>query len=152
MGDFVRRVCGELLSFLIILFIRNWNKMLLKYGYSLMHLRYIDFGQWTRLFFHKKILFNVTDSFRQVNAPIKQTQIQLLKKERKQKLRVQKTFVELILYLVFVFVLYLISFSNRDSRWFHAKEHIDQELITLSNVFKGDSTLRFNQVKLQNIK
>jgi hypothetical protein len=117
-----------------------------------MHLRYIDFGQWTGLFFHNKILFNVTDSFRQVNAPIKQTQIQLLKKERKQKLRVQKTFVELILYLVFVFVLYLISFSNRDSRWFHAKEHIDQELITLSNVFKGDSTLRFNQVLLQNIK
>lgn len=102
--------------------------------------------------FIKKILFNVTDSFRQVNTPIKQTQLQQLKKKRKHKLRIQKTFVELILYLVFVFVLYLISFSNRDSRWFHAKEHIDQELITLTNVSKGDSTLRFNQVLLQNIK
>ena len=69
-----------------------------------------------------------------------------LKQKRMQILQVQRTFIELILYLVFLAFLFMVSFSNRDSRWFYLTDHLEQQLIKRPTGVTGDTTLPFLQV------
>ena len=77
---------------------------------------------------------------------MKEINISKMRKKRRQQLRAQQIFVEFVLYLVFLAVLYLVSFSNRDPQWFSMVNHISHHLIKANNVSASDTTLRFKQV------
>lgn len=77
-------------------------------------------------------------------SPVNSCKVAKMKEKRKDELNVQESFVELLLYLVLLGVLYLISFNNRDMRWFNVKNHLDQQLVTTRT--GSDFTLKLGQV------
>ncbi|CAG2212910.1 PKD1L2 [Mytilus edulis] len=79
-------------------------------------------------------------------APLKPKKLARLKEKRQQRLLMQEIFIELVLYMIFLAVLYCVSFSNRDSRWYNVKNHLEQHLVTSNNISTGDSTFRYDQV------
>ncbi|CAC5393778.1 PKD1L2 [Mytilus coruscus] len=87
------------------------------------------------------------DIYKKNIVPQKSEVIAKMKEERKQRLTIQKKFIELVLYIIFLAVLYCVSFSNRDSRWYNINQHLHQQLVTPLNVSAGDGTVMFNQVK-----
>ncbi|XP_071131885.1 uncharacterized protein [Mytilus edulis] len=87
------------------------------------------------------------DVYKKKQAPLKPRKLAKLKEKRQQRLKMQEIFIELVLYMIFLAVLYSISFSNRDSRWYNVKNHLEQHLVTSNNISTGDSTLRYDQVK-----
>lgn len=88
----------------------------------------------------------IVDICKETVTPLRNDHILRLKKRRKAELRLRRTFIELLLYMVFLAMLYLVSFGNRDPRWFYAKQHFDQQLITVTNISKGTANIKFNQV------
>ena len=69
-----------------------------------------------------------------------------MRKERKEIQRAQKTVIELILFMAFLIVLYLVSFSNRDPQWFYVTQHIQQELIHNPHTATWGTSQRFSKV------
>ncbi|CAC5416734.1 PKD1L2 [Mytilus coruscus] len=86
------------------------------------------------------------DVYKKKQAPLKPKKLARLKEKRQQRLQMQEIFIELVLYMIFLTVLYCVSFSNRDSRWYNVKNHLEQQLVTSNNISAGDSTLRYDQV------
>ncbi|XP_076075372.1 polycystin-1-like protein 2 isoform X3 [Mytilus galloprovincialis] len=87
------------------------------------------------------------DIYKKNIVPQKSEVIAKMKEERQQRLTIQKKFIELVLYMIFLAVLYCVSFSNRDTRWYNINQHLQQQLVTPLNVSAGDGTVMFNQVK-----
>ncbi|XP_076076044.1 polycystin-1-like protein 2 [Mytilus galloprovincialis] len=87
------------------------------------------------------------DVYKKKQAPLKPRKLAKLKEKRQQRLKMQEIFIELVLYMIFLAVLYSISFSNRDSRWYNVKNHLEQHLVSSNNISTGDSTFRYDQVK-----
>ncbi|CAG2251689.1 PKD1L2 [Mytilus edulis] len=86
------------------------------------------------------------DVFKATQAPLKSQTVSRLKEKRQQRLKMQEIFTELVLYTIFLAVLYCVSFSNRDPRWYNVKNHLEQHLVTSNNISTGDSTFRYDQV------
>ncbi|XP_063447140.1 polycystin-1-like protein 2 [Mytilus trossulus] len=86
------------------------------------------------------------DVFKATQAPLKSQTVSRLKEKRQQRLKMQEIFTELVLYTIFLAILYCVSFSNRDSRWYNVKNHLEQHLVTSNNISAGDSTFRYDQV------
>lgn len=70
-----------------------------------------------------------------------------MKKRRREILRARKSFIELALFLIFLTILYLVSFSNRDPRWFFATNHIEQHLISFPHEIASKKTQSFSKVR-----
>ncbi|CAC5388020.1 PKD1L2 [Mytilus coruscus] len=87
------------------------------------------------------------DVYKKKHAPLKPKKLAKLKEKGQQRLLMQEIFIELVLYMIFLAVLYCVSFSNRDSRWYNVKNHLEQHLVTSNNIPVGDSTLKYDQVK-----
>ncbi|CAG2234855.1 PKD1L2 [Mytilus edulis] len=87
------------------------------------------------------------DLFKKNIVPLQSKEIKKMKEERKKRLKSQEMFIELVLYMIFLAVLYCVSFSNRDSTWYNIKQHLNQQLVTPLNVSVGDTTIRYDQVK-----
>ncbi|CAC5383753.1 PKD1L2 [Mytilus coruscus] len=87
------------------------------------------------------------DVYKKKQAPLKPKKLAKLKEKRQQRLLMQEIFIDLVLYMIFLAILYSISFSNRDSRWYYVKNHLEQHLVTSNNIPSADSTLRYDQVK-----
>jgi dipeptide/tripeptide permease len=95
----------------------------------------------------KLLLFSLTDILRQPDcSPIKEDKIKQMKKRRREILRARKSFIELALFLIFLTVLFLVSFNNRDTRWFFATNHIEQHLISFSHEIAAKTTQSFSKV------
>ncbi|CAC5383759.1 PKD1L2 [Mytilus coruscus] len=86
------------------------------------------------------------DVFKKTQAPLKPQKVARLKEKRQLRLKMQEIFIELVLYIIFLAVLYCVSFSNRDSRWYNVKHHLEQQLVTSNSISAGDSTLKYDQV------
>ncbi|XP_063447743.1 polycystin-2-like protein 2 [Mytilus trossulus] len=86
------------------------------------------------------------DVFKAEQAPLKSVTVARLKEKRQQRLKMQEIFIELVLYMIFLAVLYCVSFSNRDSRWYNVKNHLEQQLVTSNSISVGGSTLKYDQV------
>ncbi|XP_076075499.1 polycystin-1-like protein 2 [Mytilus galloprovincialis] len=89
---------------------------------------------------------DLLDVNKKKQSPLKPKKLARLKEKRQQRLRMQEIFIELVLYMIFLAVLYCVSFSNRDPRWYNVKNHLEQQLITTNNITAGDSTLKYDQV------
>ena len=61
-------------------------------------------------------------------------------------MRARKSFIELALFLIFLTVLFLVSFNNRDPRWFFATNHIEQHLISFPHEIAAKTTQSFSKV------
>ena len=72
-----------------------------------------------------------------------------MRKEQKEIQRARKTFIELILFVAFLIVLYLVSFSNRDPHWFYVTQHIQQELVHNPHTSTWGASQRFSKVNKQ---
>ncbi|XP_052068761.1 uncharacterized protein LOC127708011 isoform X2 [Mytilus californianus] len=86
------------------------------------------------------------DVFKKTQAPLEPQKVASLKEKRQQRLKMQEIFIELVLYIIFLAVLYCVSFRNRDSRWYNVKHHLEQQLVTSNSISVGDSTLKYDQV------
>ncbi|KAL5009826.1 hypothetical protein ScPMuIL_012131 [Solemya velum] len=64
-----------------------------------------------------------------LQTPLPQAKLQIERTNRKYELRAQRTLLELVLYCTFLFAVYSISYSNRDTRSFHLKQNIDKHLV-----------------------
>ncbi|XP_076075491.1 location of vulva defective 1-like isoform X2 [Mytilus galloprovincialis] len=84
--------------------------------------------------------------FKATQAPLKSQTVARLKEKRQQRLKMQEIFIELVLYMIFLSVLYCVSFSNRDPRWYNVKHHLEQHLVTSNSISVGGSTLKYDQV------
>jgi len=92
-------------------------------------------------------MFSLTDIFEQPDcSPIKEVKRKKMKRRRRKILRARKSFIELALFLIFLTVLYLVSFSNRDPRWFFATNHIEQHLISFPHEIAANTTQSFSKV------
>ncbi|XP_071131781.1 polycystin-1-like protein 2 [Mytilus edulis] len=87
------------------------------------------------------------DTFRKESSPLNPEIVSKLKVQRKAVLKAEHIFTELILYAVFLTVLYLISFSNRDVQWYYSKQHIEQQLVVSNKDITSWDTIRFENIK-----
>lgn len=91
-------------------------------------------------------MFSLTDIRQPDCSPIKENKMKRMKKRRREILRARKSFIELALFLTFLTVLYLVSFSNRDPHWFFATNHIEQHLISFPHEIAAKTTQSFSKV------
>ncbi|XP_069125495.1 polycystin-1-like protein 2 [Argopecten irradians] len=70
--------------------------------------------------------------------------VEKMREQRQKELKAKMVFLELFCYILFITVLYLISYSNRDSRSYQFRSHIENHLLK-SPLAKP--TLRFNNVR-----
>lgn len=63
------------------------------------------------------------------NEPPPASQLDKMRERRKKEMEAHRVFFELILYLLYVFVLYSISYVNRDQRSFYMKTNIVDYLV-----------------------
>ena len=91
-------------------------------------------------------MFSLTDIRQPDCSPIKENEMKRMKKRRREILRARKSFIELALFLTFLTVLYLVSFSNRDPHWFFATNHIEQHLISFPHEIAAKTTQSFSKV------
>ena len=97
---------------------------------------------------HDSITYSIyiSDTFRKKDTPLNLHTVSHLKKQRKEVLKAESIFTELLLYSIFLTVLYLISFSNRDVKLYYSKHHLDQQLISYTNDNTSLDMLRFEKV------
>ncbi|XP_033731377.1 polycystic kidney disease protein 1-like 2 [Pecten maximus] len=72
--------------------------------------------------------------------------VEKMKEQRQKELKAKMVFLELFCYILFITVLYLISYSNRDSRSYQFRAHIENHLLKSPLAKPTLDTLRFNNV------
>ena len=86
--------------------------------------------------------------------PLDDSTIKDLKIRRQQVIRAEQILVELLVYVAFLFTLYVISYSNRDVKWYTSNLHLRQHLVDQqqNGINKITGTQKFDNVSSNNIK
>ncbi|OWF51801.1 Polycystic kidney disease protein 1-like 2 [Mizuhopecten yessoensis] len=72
--------------------------------------------------------------------------VEKMKEQRQKELKAKMVFLELFCYVLFISVLYLISYSNRDSRSYQFRSHLENHLLKSPKSNSSSDTLRFSNI------